>query len=707
MKRFIPLALALAGARVAAEQLPLEHVLVSVPMHKKAAETALPVTVVSGDELRRMASSTIGDTLANSPGLANASFGPGVGQPVIRGQAGPRVTVLQNGTSSADASNISADHATAVEPLLADSVEVLRGPATLLYGGGAIGGVVNVIDNRIPATLEQDVSLAGEYRHDSASSGDTLVLRADGGAGSFAWHVDGLLRDWDNVEIPGAAALPHQDEMTPAEEDGEDTTVGFIDNSDGRTRSLTLGGSYHFEDGFLGLAFSRLDNEYGIPPGGHGHPHEHDEHGDEEHGEDEHDDESLGDEEHGDGEHGDEEIPIRLDVKQARYDAALHLHDPVDGIDVVRGFLTYTDYQHVELEGAEVGTRYSNETWEGRLEAVHGQLGNLHGSFGLQAKSGQFSALGEESFIPVTDSAELGLFLVEDWHAGNWTVEGGGRLDWVERDPDLAAASAQDFTAVSLSASVLWDFAPRWQLGLALMRAQRAPAIEELYSNIAVDDPEEWVVHAASRAIELGDQGLDVETSRNADLSLDWDGGQHFAHVSVFYNDFADYINLANTGVSVDEVPVLAYVQEDARFYGAELESEFTLARWGDGQLRLGLGGDVIRGELDSGDDVPRLPPRRLHAKLEWSNERWLLWGRVLDATEQDRPGVNEEPTPGYTRWDAGGEYRTPLGERARLVLFLNLRNIGDEDIRLSTSFLRDFAPEAGRSLEGGVRLLF
>jgi iron complex outermembrane receptor protein len=197
MKRFIPGMLALASAHALPTDMPMEHVLVSVPIHKKVANTALPVTVLSGDTLRRQAGATIGETLSNSPGLANASFGPGVGQPVIRGQAGPRVTVLQNGTSSADASNISADHAVSVEPLLADSVEVLRGPATLLYGGGAIGGVVNVLDNRIPTTKITSLQGGAEYRHDTASSSDTLVGRLEGGNGAFAFHVDGLLRSWD------------------------------------------------------------------------------------------------------------------------------------------------------------------------------------------------------------------------------------------------------------------------------------------------------------------------------------------------------------------------------------------------------------------------------------------------------------------------------------------------------------------------------
>lgn len=710
MKRLIPLAVAVAAANAAAESLPMEHVLVSVPLHKKTAETALPVTVLSGDELSRAAAATLGDTLNNTPGLASASFGPGVGQPVIRGQQGARVTVLQNGTSSADASNLSADHAVAVEPLLADSIEILRGPSTLLYGGGAIGGVVNVLDNRIPTSL--DASRAGlEYRHDTASSGDNVVGRFDGSAGNFAFHADALYRDWDDLEIPGNARREHdeeehEDEDHEGEEEHDEGRRGVLENTGGRTKSLTLGSSYHFEDGFLGLAVSRLENQYGIPNGAHGgHGHGEEEHDDEDHVE-EFGEEHEGDEheEHDEEGHGED---ISIDLEQTRYDVGLHWHEPFAGLDVFRGFLTYTDYEHSEIEGSgEVGTTYSNDSWEGRLELVHEPIGDFHGVFGLQLHSGEFSALGEEAFIPVTDSNEIGVFLVEDYHAGDWTFELGLRYDHDERDPDTVAARKKSFDALSVSGSALWNITGSWQLGVALSRAERAPAIEELFSNVEATDEDELVEHAATGAIEIGDPDLDTEVSNNLDLSADWTGDGHYVTVSLFYNDFSDYIGLDATGEEVGEVPVYLYTQQDAEFYGVEVDSQFTLASFGGGDLRLGVFADSIRGKLDSGGDIPRLPPLRIGGKLSWSSEHWELWGRVLDAAEQDRPGDNEEPTDAYTRWDLGAEYRLPFSD-SEMVAFVNFRNITDEEIRLSTSFLRDVAPEAGRSIEAGIRFSF
>jgi len=671
----VPFVLALGSVPVLAEPSspPMEHVLVSVPLHKKSAETALPVTVLSGDALRRAASSTIGDTLNNSPGLSNASFGPGVGQPVIRGQQGARVTVLQNGTSSGDASNLSADHAVSVEAVLADSIEVLRGPATLLYGGGAIGGVVNILDNRIPTSLEEGVQGGAEYRYDSASDMNTVVGRMDAGSGSMAWHVDALYRDWADLEIPGSAV-----------KGDSDAHEGEIYNTDGRTKSMTLGGSYHFEDGFFGMAVNRLENEYGIPSGAHEHEHE--------------DDEEPEAHEEGD---------IRLDVEQTRYDAALHWHDPFAGAEVFRGFLSYTDYQHAEIEGSgEIGTLYSNETGEGRLELVHKEIANFHGVFGLQLKFGEFSAIGEESFVPLTDSTELGLFLLEDYHRDAWTFEVGLRLDSVERDPDTNAASAQNFSTLSLSGSILWSVSDSWRLGLALSRAERAPAIEELFSNVEGSGPEDWVLHAATGAIELGNADLNSEVSNNLDLTLSWTGNGHFVEATVFYNDFSDYINLTNTGQEVDHSPVLIYAQDDAEFYGVEIESEFYLGELGGGDITLALFADSIRGTLGNGEDAPRLPPLRISGRLDWSNQNWGFWTRVMNAAEQDRSGENEDTTDGYTRWDLGGDYRLPLAGK-ELLLFASVKNITDEEIRLSTSFLRDVAPEAGRSLELGIRVEF
>jgi len=403
MKRLFLLLLAAAGSSVVAQNERLEHVLISVPIHKKTAETALPVSLLTGEELRRRAAATLGETLGDKPGIANSSFGPGVGRPVIRGQQGPRAVTLQNGTASADVSGLSPDHGVAVDSLLADGIEVLRGPSTLLYGGGAIGGVVNVVDNRIPRSPVDGFEGALEYRYDDATDTDGGVFRLESGNGAFVFHLSGTAREFEKLDIPGLAideaALERQEELLGGEHEEEEeeheeeeleNTDGFVANADGDADTLTGGFSYHFgERGFFGFAVSSLETEYGIPPGAHGH---HEEEEGEEHGEDEQEEDEHEEEEHEEEEHGEEEEIVRIDLRQTRYDAQLHWHDFPAGIDVLRAFLTYTDSAHEELEREEVGTRYDRDTWESHLEVVHDPPAGSHGVFGSPSLRGEFHA---------------------------------------------------------------------------------------------------------------------------------------------------------------------------------------------------------------------------------------------------------------------------------------------------------------------------
>ncbi|WP_439108046.1 TonB-dependent receptor [Congregibacter sp.] len=700
MKRTL-LAACIGAASQAMAQAPdtrIEHVLVTVPIHKKAAETALPVTVLSGAELRRLATSTLGETLGDKPGISNSSFGPGVGRPVIRGQAGPRTVNLTNGIAAADVSSLSPDHAVSIEPMLAESVEVLRGPSTLLYGGGAIGGVINTLDNRIPSERIDGVQGAVEYRYDDAPEMNTGVVKLEGGSGDFAFHLSGTFRDFENTSIPGLAideeAVEMQEELLGGHDEdheGEDheeeeleNSDGFIANSDGDSDVFNIGGSYHFGDrDYIGFSYNSFETNYGIPPGAHGHEEEHDE--------EDHDEEE------------EEEEIIRIDLQQERYDTQLHMHDLIPGlVDVARVYATYTDYEHVELEGAEIGTQFSRETLEGRVELV--REGDSHGVFGLQFRGDEFSAIGEEAYVPETDSLEWGGFYVQDFHSGDWQFEAGARLDYVERDP--ATGLEEDFTSFSVSGSALYPISDNVNLGISVSRSERAPSTEELFSNLN-NSEDELVTHAATGIIEVGNPNLDTEVSLNGDLSLTWQGQTSFAELTFFYNTFSDYIFLLNTGDEADETPVYVYEQDDAEFYGVEFESSFDLATVGEGNLALGFFGDMITGEFDSAGDVPRLPPMRFGSELSWRSDSLGAYVRVLNASDQDNPGAFETETDGYTRWDAGIDYTMQFSGNTELFAFLKLKNITDEEIRLSTSFLRNFAPQAGESVEAGVRLAF
>lgn len=678
----------------------LEHVVITVPIHRQEAETALPVTVLAGEALRERAAASIGETLAGMPGLSSASFGPAVGQPVIRGHSGPRVRVLQNGIGSADASANSADHAVTVEPLLADSIEVLRGPATLLYGGGAIGGVVNVIDGRVPTTMPEKARGALELRHGSAADTDVGIFRLDGGAGHVAWHLSGVYRDWSDVDIPGVAF------DRDAVDDLDESSRGYLANSGGRNHAVTGGVSLIVPEGYVGIAVASQQNRYGIPPGGHehtGHEEAHDHSADDDH-------EEL--QAHAEGDAADDahEAAVVIDMEQTRFDlkGARHLHG---WIETARAHLAYTDYQHREVEDdGVVGTTFTNETWEGRLELVHTPARAWHGVLGLQWRSTDFAALGEEAFVPPSETDALGFFWLEDYHAGAWTYELGLRLD--HEQVSARAQQAERFLNWSGSAAVLWRFDPAWRLGMSFALAGRGPTAEELFANVGrverhgdhfhFDDP---VVHAATRAVEVGDTGLDSEQSRNIDISLSHDAAIK-GEVTAFYNDFRDYIYLRRSGLEFGEMPVLEYGQQDARLYGLEVEASREVAAWQRGALTATAYGDLVRGELDDGSDIPRLPPWRVGLRLALDHGAIAGYLDWRHAAEQRRPGAFEPDSDSYARLDAGVSWRTPLAA-AEATWFLRGRNLTDATIRDATSLLRSYAPEPGRSVEAGVRLSF
>ena len=684
MNKRIFAALALvSAAAVGGESPAMEHVLVTVPLHKKTSETALPVTVLSGEALQRAAGSTIGDTLALQPGLNNASFGPGVGQPVIRGQQGARVTVLQNGTVSADASNLSADHAVAVESILADSIEVLRGPATLLYGGGAIGGVVNVTDGRIPPRLVEGAETQAEFRYDSASQASTGVVRSDASQGDYAFHLDSVVRHWGDLSVPKNTALAHDEHDDHATSDEPEGPPSRLANTDGEITIVTLGASRHFDSGFFGVAIQNQQSEYGIPAAAHAHEV---------------------DPLNANPEPENPEQGIRIDLDQSRYDLALHLHDPYCGIEEARAFIAYTDYQHAEIEpDGAIGTVYRNESTQLRLEAVHETVGMWHGVVGVQLGQSQFSALGDEAFIPVTDKDQLGVFIVEDLHMEQSVVELGLRYDRDERSPAHQAATARAFDSLSASASWVHDLDDGWQWSLAVARAERAPAIEELYSNTGLNAPEEWIVHAATEAIELGSSELDTEVSNNLDVSLSRSWGGHYVEVVAYYNRFKDYIGLLNSGQLVGDVSVYRYEQTDATFHGLEISSTWALGELYRGDAELTINSDISRGKLEAPlGNIPRMPANRVFAQFDWRGNDVYVWARAVHSFKQSQTALNEEPTSAFTKIDLGLEWVLPNAQD--WTVFVSAHNLTDAEIRLHTSFLKEIAPEPGRGLEIGIR---
>ncbi len=665
----------------------VEEVLVTGVLGKAQKDSAMPVNVLTGEQLRENAASTIGETLQNQIGVNTASFGPGVGQPIIRGQGANRVQVLQNGTGALDVSNTSQDHANTVEGILAERIEVIRGPATLLYGNGAIGGVVNVIDNRIPSQVPEKITGALEYRFNNVNQGSTGVAVMDGGAGNIAWHLDGVLQDTDVTRIPGFANF----------EEPEEESFGIIENTESDKQNITAGISFVGDNGFIGVSVNRLENEYGLPPGGHGHEDEHEEEG--------HNEEEEGEEE--------EEV-IRLDLEQTRVD--LEGEYNLNGVfENIKASLSSTDYSHVELEGDEIGTMFNNEGVEFRLNAKHRSLDigdGLVGSIGFQYLDRDFSALGEEAFIPASNISSYGFYLFESVDVGAFTYEGGLRFDKQEIDANLECNSSETSTTGSFAG--IWNFSQEANVFVSVNRSQRAPSVEELYSNVAavgcapsqgLPAEEGLVEHAATARFEIGNTQLNKETATNLEIAYRKHSGSVKGEVSAFINSIDDYIYLSDIG-EIDETIVSRFLQEDARFIGVEAQIEFPLAAYAGTDYHVNVFGDYVEAELDSGAYLPRIPPMRSGLELVAHANDWTLKLRNTFVSSQDKTSANEEATDSYTRLDLFADYHLHFGERD-LLLFAKAKNLTNEDIRHHTSFLKENAPEAGRSIELGLRYVF
>lgn len=656
--------------------LELDNIVVSRPLSDSPANTALPVSILHGDELRMKAATSIGETLKNEPGITSQSFGPGVGQPVIRGQSGSRAQVLQNGLGSLDASSLSPDHANSTESLWAERIEVLKGPATLLYGSGAFGGIVNVLDNRIPDKLPENlIEGAIEQRYNTVNEGKSTAFKLEGGKDFLAWHLDGFYRDSINLKIPGNAIS----EKGTGEAQPINNSDGRLLNSNTRARSGSAGFSLLGEQGFVGFSINHLDNNYGVPLDAQTDP--------------------------------DEELEqVRIKLRQNRYDMKMELNEPLPFADTVRVRLGYNDYQHTEIESGTPGTVFKNQGFESRLELLQKPWAVFdHGVLGLQTKNSEFSALGEEAIVPKSQIDSFGLFTVQDIHTDMMIYELGLRVEQQWITPEDRAQTSH--TPVSFSVSALWQATQRDSLKLTFSRSQRAPDIQELLSN----GP-----HLATGTFEIGNAGLVEETSNNLELGLHIDHDFVQADFDLYQNWVQDYVSQVNNGGFFDLdsetfltnclgncLPVFQTQQRNAEFQGFEAEVTIPMLVTDYGRLDSQLFGDYVRGRFSDGSDIPRMPPLRYGLQLAWTHPDWRATLRMTRGERQDHPGLNETETDGYWLLNLAANYRLSLGDSTALLMFAKANNLLDDEIRNATSFLRNIAPEAGRGVEFGMRFEF
>ena len=705
----------LAGTALAQSHVEtIEEIIVSTPFQETAAETALPIGVLSGEELREKVSASLGDTLKNEIGINSASFGSSIGHPVIRGQTGNRVSVLQNGVGVTDASNVSPDHAEGVETILAERLEVIRGPSTLLYGSGAVGGAVNVIDNRIPEELVEATTFSVEQSHNTVNDGDQTVFGLNSAAGRVGINISAFRRDNRNVDIDGFAideeavealealisehvAIDHDEDEHQGEEEFGNTS-GYIGNSDAEAQGGSAGFSFVGDSGFIGFSVSDLANNYGLPPGTHSHAHGEDEEEEAEHEEGEHD-------------HADVEF-VRIDLDKTRYDARGMRRFDGGWIDNIRASVGYTDYQHQEIEtfadgDSEVGRLYRNEGIEGRMTVERVATGAWSGVYGLQVNDTDFSATGEEAFIPASAITNVGIFGVERFTGGDASIELGFRVENSEVD---AAGCGYDDTSVSLSGSVLYDLTRESNLLIGLSRSERAPTVEELLSNVDAmtclqkAEDEELIAHAATGLLEIGNTSLDKETANNIELGFRQHAGPITGEISAYRNEIDNYIFLDLTGEEFEEQPIARYLSRDAVFTGAEGRVSFNVLEAAAGTLELGLFGDLVRAEFDAGGNIPRIPPAKVGAELRYFGPSWTLHLHATRAFDQDDVGELELPTEAYTSLSLYADYHWVMAGDSELTVFVKGDNLLDEEIRNHASFLKHYAPEPGRGFRLGLR---
>jgi len=702
--RALPLLLPFLLAGVAAAQDPAAvqapEVQVRGRAETEAVRGAQPAATLTGDTLRRSLSNTLGETVSEMAGTHNSSFGPGVGVPVIRGMSGPRVRIAVDGIGTHDASSMSPDHAITVEPMLAEEIRVLRGPETIRYGSGAIGGAVEVSDGRI-ARRRLDGPFAGsaEGRYGTNGREKSGAVKLKGGTGPMVLEVDGFFRERGNLGIPGKAV----DEAAVAKQfglTGIANSTHSVPNTDLRTHGGGAGLTYVGDRLLLGISTGSIENNYGIPPGGHAHNNT-----------------PLLDPTIIEGGN------VRIDMHQTRHDYKLEWKPGRPWLDAVRARGGSVDYRHDEVDGPRIATSFLNRVNEYRLEADHRIGTRLSGTLGGHLVDRNFSALGIEVFVPRTAARTHAFHLSEKLDLGPMTFEAAWRDERQFMDPEtiqrgttVAVFPEMTYRARSAAASATLRLGPDTRLTGMWSRPERAPDIQELYS---------LGPHLATRSYNIGNRRLDVESMRRTDLGIthEWsrgalklnafryeaDGFIYLRNVGTFYD--LDRLRILRTCVRLERcLPVLQYDQQDAVFNGYEGEflMRFPDTRWGAFETTFFT--DAVRARFVSAGqgDVPRIPPRRTGVEVTWfRDDDWTVRLRWTRAAAQANPGVNETSTEGYDLVNFSLDKRFERSGAFSYTVFVHARNLLNEEIRNSASFLRSFSPEAGRRLEMGVRADF
>jgi len=632
------------------------------PLGVGSDELVVPVAVLNGRELSLKRESTLGETLNSIPGVSSTNFGPNASRPIIRGLDSERVRIMQNGVGVLDASSLSFDHAVAVDPLIIEQIDVVRGPAALLYGGSAVGGVVNAIDHRIPKEAIDGVTGRSEVRFGGADDQRNGAVVMDAGNGMLTIHADAYGRKTNDLEIPGFART---NQLRAAGADPAIDKRGRLVNSSAKADGGALGASLQFEKGYAGISYSTFNNNYGtvVEPG------------------------------------------VRIDQNSDRWDFASEFKDLGNIINRVKVRLAHTDYQHQEIEDGEIGTTFKNRGLEGSIEAGHAKIGNLSGVVGLQFQNSNFEALGEEAFVPKNKTDSKAVYIYEELpmdaiNLDKLKLTFGGRLEHAKLDSDgganFGAATSKSFNPKSAATGALFTLSESWAVAGNLSHNERTPSYFELFAN----GP-----HLATGQFERGSTDLDIERANGIDAQLRWKSGHDSFNIGSYYTRFSNFISLQNDPSLDDPLNNLSgaqFVAVPAIFKGIEGDGKFRVYE-DTGKLDLLLRGDYVRAtNRDTGEPLPRISPLKLGFGLNYQLNRFGSRLDVLRAFKQDRNANNETSTDGYTSVNATVTYLIPA--KFHFEAFAKGYNLLDQEIREHSSFLKDIAPLGGRSVLVGLR---
>lgn len=651
------------------EATTLDEIVITAPLGRTLFEQAQPASVLTGKKLQLSMEPTLGQTLARQPGVSSSYFGPVASRPVIRGLDGDRIRVLQNGLNTIDAAGTSVDHAVSFDVSNVTSLEVVRGPATLLYGSNAIGGVVNAVDNRIPD--ERLDSLHGNLggRYSSADNGYGGNVMIEGGEGPWAFHFEGFSRMAEDLAIPGNALSDRYRQQT-----GDPGTEGRLPGSNLRSEGFSGGLSYIEEWGFIGASLTTFHTNYASPA----------------------------------------EEGISIDMQQLRLDVRGAFYEPLPLIKEINYRFAWSDYEHTEFEGVEQGTVFENMGWDGRVEVKHEKIAGMEGVLGFQTDGSDFAAQGAEAFLPTVQTRSNSAFFFEELPVGPVRFQFGARYDHItvesqdSANPAFGAGEGRAFDTFSGSLGAVYHPTEDYALALSVTYAERAPTYQELFANGA---------HIATGIFETGDADLGVEQSIGIDLNLRKRTGWVTGSIGGYYNRFNHYIGLFPTG-GVDAgsgFPIMEYRTTDAEFIGAELDATVHLlhpltdkpAPVSQTNLDLEFRADVVRArDLRTGDPLPRIPPFHLTSGIAYQHGPLGARLEGVYAAPQDRISAGELPTDSYFMVNAAITYALARGP-VTWDIYVKGVNLTEAEAREHTSFLKDRAPLGGRGFVAGVKMTF